>query len=133
MDFLLKIVISLFLLIECNCVELELGSKRSCTTFYNAFISAEKDFTYHSLNPHEIGEFCEASIQFYKQLNVDYDILMTANGTVVHDNGIIIPCHSHYVDNNQLGLVNTVYANAKRIWDLGSCSGMISFHFNCVQ
>lgn len=67
--------------------------------------------------------FCEDCMEQYANVTVAFNNLMTKNETNKHLKPE--PCRSHYVDGNQLDLVETIFGYSKRLWEIGDCSGQI--------
>lgn len=115
-----KILILAFLPIGCICVDLESGVKETyCEHLNGQFSFTNGKFMDCVLKHNEDGIFCEYCAERYANFTSKYNNLVGSD-TDAKDG---TTCRSRFVDNNQLSLVDSIYANAKHIWEIGSCSG----------
>lgn len=114
-----KILILAFLPIGCICVDLETPHKKNCESLNGEFSEANRLFVNCVLKHNEDGTFCEECAEHYADFISKYNNLV--GSATDADNKTT--CRSRFVDNNQLSLVDSIYANAKHIWEIGSCSG----------
>lgn len=95
-----------------------------CEHLNNIFAESSNQFLSCALKHNEIATYCLNCTAEYSQFLISYDALVKGNDT--HGD-----CRSRFIDNNQLDIVESIYENAKRLWDSGLCSGEINFqrHF----
>lgn len=124
MRILLKILILALLPMGYILMEFEESTSHakhhSCKILNNNFTQKANTFVECVLQNNNGGTFCQKCLKDYVNVTHYYNLLLEGEETV---KGTNITCRSLYVDNNQLNLVDTVYANAKRFWELGACSG----------
>lgn len=113
-----KMLILALLPMGCICVDSETLHRTNCVALNVEFSEANRELVSCVLKHNEDGTFCEDCAPQYAIFISKYNLLVgsetDADGTT---------CRSRFVDNNQLSLVETIYANAKHIWEIGSCSG----------
>lgn len=125
MGKLLQILISALLLIACTYGDESSTDKSDCKALNNKFVQNNTEYLDCVLHNNEKGTFCEDCLQVYKSLTDSYTNLINGHEMA---NKTEKQCRSRFVDNNQLSLVDTVYANSKHIWELSSCSGIKGSH-----
>lgn len=125
MGKLLQMLSSALLLIACTYGDESSTDKSDCLKFNNRFVQNNTEYLECVLHNNEKGTFCEDCLQVYKNLTDSYTNLI--NGHEM-EKDVEIQCRSRFVDNNQLSLVDTVYANSKHIWELSFCSGIKGSH-----
>lgn len=127
MGKLLQILISTLLLIGCTYGDESSTKNSECQKLNNLFTHYNVEYLQCVLSHNEKGTFCEDCLDFYKNLTNSYTNLINGHEIV---NNTEKQCRSRFVDNNQLGLVDTVYANSKHIWELSFCSGIKGSHIH---
>lgn len=102
-------------------------AKNNCKGLNGNFSTSSHIFTNCVLEHNEEATFCLDCIIDYKIFRAKYNDLVTGNDTTGS-------CRSRFIDNNQLDIVESVYANTKRLWDSGFCSGefIVSRHLSTV-
>lgn len=93
-------------------------SSHKCDSLNNKFGDLSHKFVQCVLEHNKIATFCLNCSMEYAQFLTSYNDLMTSKGAT-------IDCRPLFIDNNQLDIVESVYAHTKHLWDSGFCSGEI--------
>lgn len=94
-----------------------------CEKYKNLFIESNNNFVGCVINNNNNGCFCSECTKHYSDALVNFNALLSESET---DNNTTVPCHSLFIDNNQLGLVEGIFASSRRIWNTGYCSGELT-------
>lgn len=78
------------------------------------------EFIQCAIENNKDASICLNCKEQYKNVTVTYTELMAESEVKLGEN---ITCRSIYVDVNLLNLIDTIYHNAKGIWDSAYCSG----------
>lgn len=97
------------------------NAKTNCDTLNKSFGTKSGLFMECVLENNEKATFC---------LNcaLDYSIFLTSYNAFINGHDAEpknTSCRSRFVDINQIDIVEGIYADTKRLWDSGFCSGEI--------
>lgn len=114
-----------FLLIPIGCICTDLSfspiKTKECDAKNTKFIEDCGIFVKCVMDKNVDGSFCKECHEQYGNAKKSYmDLTQDQN------------CRAQYVTNNQLNLVEILYANTKHYWDLGVCSGETVFIQNLL-
>lgn len=117
----LKILALSILITNCIvCGAEETAKTGNCKELNDKFIKTSHHFVKCVLDHNENATFCEDCIEQYANVTVAFNDLMIQNET--DHKAKQGPCRSHYIDANQLDLVETYFGHTKRLWEIGDCS-----------
>lgn len=103
-------------LIPIGCLSLERTKNHTgCDTKDSNFVESCHKFVQCVMQNNKIASFCTKCKENYATAMGNYREFTSDE-----------KCVPEYITNNQLNLVETLYANTKHYWDIGFCSGDLS-------